>query len=276
MELEPGMVAVVTGAASGLGLGLAHSFATRGLDVVLADIEAEPLDAAVEAVGEHGVRVLGVRTDVADLAQVQALASETLDRFGRVDIVCNNAGVSAVGPYMWETPDADWEWVLSVNLGGVVNGIRAFVPHLVAQNSGHVVNTASMAAITVTTRHAPYVASKFAVAGLSEALRAELDRAAPNVGVTVVFPGTMSTNIATANRNRPASLPMAPFEFTDEVMADVMAWAGAISGPAMEPQEAAEIVVAAVEQDRLHVAPNAAPPAVRAWIEPLLADVVEP
>jgi NAD(P)-dependent dehydrogenase (short-subunit alcohol dehydrogenase family) len=275
MELEPGMVAVVTGAASGLGLGLAHSFATRGLDVVLADIEAEPLDAAVEAVGEHGVRVLGVRTDVADLAQVQALASETLDRFGRVDIVCNNAGVSAVGPYMWETPDADWEWVLSVNLGGVVNGIRAFVPHLVAQNSGHVVNTASMAAITVTTRHAPYVASKFAVAGLSEALRAELDRAAPNVGVTVVFPGTMSTNIATANRNRPASLPMAPFEFTDEVMADVMAWAGAISGPAMEPQEAAEIVVAAVEQDRLHVAPNAAPPAVRAWIEPLLADVVE-
>jgi NAD(P)-dependent dehydrogenase (short-subunit alcohol dehydrogenase family) len=276
MELEPGMVAVVTGAASGLGLGLAHSFATRGLDVVLADIEAEPLDAAVEAVGEHGVRVLGVRTDVADLAQVQALASETLDRFGRVDIVCNNAGVSAVGPYMWETPDADWEWVLSVNLGGVVNGIRAFVPHLVAQNSGHVVNTASMAAITVTTRHAPYVASKFAVAGLSEALRAELDRAAPNVGVTVVFPGTMSTNIATANRNRPTSLPMAPFEFTDEVMADVMAWAGAISGPAMEPQEAAEIVVAAVEQDRLHVAPNAAPPAVRAWIEPLLADVVEP
>jgi NADP-dependent 3-hydroxy acid dehydrogenase YdfG len=273
MELEPGMVAVVTGAASGLGLGLAQSFARRGLDVVLADIEAEPLEAAVDAVGQLGVTAIGVTTDVTDLAQVRALADTTLERFGRVDVICNNAGVSALGPYMWDTPDADWQWVLSVNLGGVVNGVRAFVPHLVAQNSGHVVNTASMAAITVTTRHAPYVASKFAVAGLSEALRAELDRVAPNVGVTVVFPGTMSTNIATANRNRPASLPMAPFEFTDDVMADVMEWAAAISGPAMEPQDAAEIVVEAVEQGRLHVAPNGSEAAVRAWIDSLLGDL---
>jgi NADP-dependent 3-hydroxy acid dehydrogenase YdfG len=275
MQLERGQVAVVTGGASGLGLGLAHSFATRGLDVVLADIEVGPLDAAVEAVRQHGVTAIGVPTDVTELTQMHALATATLDRFGRVDVICNNAGVAALGPHMWETPDADWKWVLSVNLGGVVNGIRAFVPHLVAQNAGHVVNTASMAAIAVTTRHAPYVASKFAVAGLSEALRAELDRAAPNVGVTVVFPGTMNTNIATANRNRPSSLPMAPFEFTDEVMSDVMEWSGAISGPAVEPQDAAEIVVEAVEQGRLHVAPNGSTAAVRAWIDSLLGDVAD-
>ena len=275
MKIEQGHVAVVTGGASGLGLGLAHSFAQRGADVVLADIETDPLDAAVTAVAAHGVRVIGVPTDVTSLAQMEALAQATLDQFGHVDVICNNAGVASLGPRMWETPDADWQWVLSVNLGGVINGVRAFVPHLVAQNSGHVVNTASMAAITVTRRHTPYIASKFAVAGVSEALRSELDRAAPNVGVTVVFPGSMNTNIAMAHRNRPASFPMAPFEFTDEVMGDVMEWANEISGPVIEPDEAAEIVVRAVEAGRLHVAPNGSAAAVRAWIEPLLADMEE-
>jgi NADP-dependent 3-hydroxy acid dehydrogenase YdfG len=272
MQLERGQVAVVTGAASGIGLGLAHAFASRGLDVVLADIETDPLAQAVTAVEEQGVRALGVPTDVVDPSQVEALAQATLDHFGRVDVVCNNAGVASLGPPAWETPPADWEWVLSVNLGGVINGIRAFVPHLVAQNSGHVVNTASMAAVTVTTRHAPYVASKFAVAGLSEALRAELDVAAPNVGVTVVFPGSTNTNIATAHRNRPASLPMGSFQLTDDVMAEVLDWAGRISGPIVEADEAAESVVRAVEAGRLHVTANGSPSAVRAWIELLLAD----
>jgi NAD(P)-dependent dehydrogenase (short-subunit alcohol dehydrogenase family) len=275
MKIEQGHVAVVTGGASGLGLGLAHALARRGADIVLADIETGPLDDAVAAVAAHGGRVLGLPTDVTDLTQMEALARATLDEFGRVDVICNNAGVAALGPHMWETPDADWQWVLSVNLGGVINGVRAFVPHFVAQNSGHVVNTASMAGITVTRRHTPYIASKFAVAGLSEALRSELDRTAPNVGVTVVFPGSMNTNIATANRNRPASLPMAPFEFTDAVMADVLEWADEISGPLMETDDAAEIVVRAVEAGRLHVAPNGSIDAVRAYIEPLLDDIAK-
>jgi NADP-dependent 3-hydroxy acid dehydrogenase YdfG len=273
MQLERGQVAVVTGAASGIGLGLAHAFASRGLDVVLADIETDPLAEAVTAVEKHGVSTLGVPTDVVDLEQVQALASATLDRFGRVDVICNNAGVASMGPFAWDTPSADWEWVLSVNLGGVINGIRAFVPHLVAQNSGHVVNTASMAAVTITSRHAPYVASKFAVAGLSEALRAELAVAAPDVGVTAVFPGTTNTNIAMAHRNRPASLPMGSFEFTDDVMAEILTWAGAISGPAVEPDDAAESIVRAVEAGRGHVTANGDTAAVRAWIEPLIADL---
>jgi NAD(P)-dependent dehydrogenase (short-subunit alcohol dehydrogenase family) len=272
MKLEAGQVAVVTGGASGLGLALVESFASRGLNIVVADVERDPLAGVVARLQQRGIPVLGVPTDVRDAAQVDALAAATIDRFGRVDLICNNAGVASLGPFMWETPETDWEWVLSVNLGGVINGVRAFVPHLVAQNSGHVVNTASMAAITVTTRHAPYIASKFAVAGLSEALRAELDRVAPNVGVTVVFPGSMNTNIATANRNRPESLPPGPFEFTDEVMSEVLEWADAISGPLMEPADAADIVVRAVEAGRLHVSPNGDIRAVRAWIDPLLAD----
>lgn len=273
MQLERGQVAVVTGAASGLGLGLAHSFAQRGLDVVLADIETDPLGEAVTAVGAKGVKAIGVPTDVTDQAQMDALARETLDTFGRIDVICNNAGVSSLGPFMWETPDADWQWVLSVNLGGVINGVRAFVPHLVAQNSGHVVNTASMAAVTVTTRHTPYIASKFAVAGISEALRRELNQAAPNVGVTVVFPGTMNTNIAMADRNRPSSLPAQPFDLTPEVMGDVLEWADEISGPAFEPGPAAEVVVKAVEADRLHVTMNGDLGAIRALYDPLFADI---
>jgi NADP-dependent 3-hydroxy acid dehydrogenase YdfG len=273
MELVRGQVAVVTGAASGLGLGLAHSLASRGLDVVLADIETDPLEEAVVSVEKHGVKTLGVPTDVTDLSQMESLAQATLDRFGRVDVICNNAGVASMGPFMWETPDTDWQWVLSVNLGGVINGVRAFVPHLVAQNSGHVVNTASMASVTVTSRHTPYIASKYAVAGLSEALRRELDQAAPNVGVTVVFPGTMNTNIATADRNRPASLPPAPFEFTDEVMRDILEWADAISGAPYEPGDAGEVVVKAVEEGRLHVTMNGDLSAIRSWFEPLYADL---
>ena len=143
---------------------------------------------------------------------------------------------------------------MSVNLYGVVNGIRAFVPHLVAQGSGHVVNIASMAGVSVTTLQAPYIASKFAVAGVSEGLRAELDIVAPNVGVTVAFPGVMITNIFTSDRNRPASLPGKPYELSDDEMAEVGRWADEISGPGMPAAEAAEIIVRAVEAGALHVA----------------------
>ena len=188
-------------------------------------------------------------------------------------MICNNAGVASLGPFMWETPSADWRWVLSVNLGGVINGVRAFVPHLVSKNSGYVVNTASMAGITVTSRNTPYTASKFAVAGLSEALRRELDQAAPNVGVTVVFLGTMSTNIFTADRNRPASLPSEPFDFSEEVMDDILQWAGAISGPEITAAEAAAVVARAIEANRLHVTPNGNVDAVRALFDPLLVDL---
>src|SRR4029450_10672955 len=128
--------------------------------------EPDPLPAAVATLEASGAAAIGVRTDVRDLEQIEALADATLERFGRVDIICNNAGVSTSGPPTWETSTNDWDWVVGANLTGVFNGVRAFVPHLVAQNSGHVVNTASMAGVTVSTNHAPYVASQHRVVAL--------------------------------------------------------------------------------------------------------------
>ena len=276
MQLEAGQVAVVTGGASGLGLALVEAFAARGLSIVVADVERDPLAGTVAHLEQRGVPALGVPTDVRHAAQVDALAAAAIDRFGRVDVIVNNAGVSALGPYTWETPANDWEWVLSVNLHGVINGIRAFVPHLVAQNSGHVVNTSSMAGITATTRQAPYTAAKWAVAGISEALRAELGTPAPNVGVTIVYPGMVATNIHHAGRNRPESLAGKEFDFGGPAMDEIMEWAGQISKPEMMTSEdAADIVVRAVEANQLHFAPNGAVGAVRARVDRLLASFDE-
>ena len=181
MHLAAGQVAVVTGAASGIGLAMAESFAELGLDVVLADIDESHLSRAAARVTDNGGSVLAVRTDVRSAEQVNDLALVTLDHFGRVDVVANNAGVVALG-FTWEIEDSEWDWVLGVNLRGVIHGLQAFVPHLISQNSGHVVNTASMAGISVMPGIAPYLASKHAVVALSEGLAAELAQAAPGVG----------------------------------------------------------------------------------------------
>ena len=179
--LHRGQVAVVTGAASGIGLAMAESFAELGLDVVLADIDESHLSRAAARVTDNGGSVLAVRTDVRSAEQVNDLALVTLDHFGRVDVVANNAGVVALG-FTWEIEDSEWDWVLGVNLRGVIHGLQAFVPHLISQNSGHVVNTASMAGISVMPGIAAISVSKHAVVALSEGLAAELAQAAPNVG----------------------------------------------------------------------------------------------
>jgi NAD(P)-dependent dehydrogenase (short-subunit alcohol dehydrogenase family) len=272
VELEPGQVAVVTGGASGLGFALAEAFAQRELKLVVADVEAGALTAAVARIEELGAEVIGRTTDVGSPEQVDALAAATLDRFGRVDVVCNNAGVSTLGPRMWEVPLADWEWVLRVNLGGVINGIRAFVPHFVAQGTGHVVNTASMAGVSVPPMHGPYLASKHAVVALSESLALELSSVAPEVGVTVVCPGVVATNIQHSDRNRPdgaESLALDP-----EGFATVLDWTKTISNPVLMPAaDAAEIVMRAIAANRLHVAPNGLIDGARARVDRLLADL---
>lgn len=272
MKLEAGQVAVVTGSASGLGLALAQECATRRMRLVLADVEADALAAAVATIEATGAEAIGVRTDVRFSAEVDALAAATLDRFGRVDVVCNNAGVSTLGPRMWEVPLADWEWVLRVNLGGVINGIRAFVPHFVAQGTGHVVNTASMAGVSVPPMHGPYLASKHAVVALSESLALELSSVAPEVGVTVVCPGVVATNIQHSDRNRPdgaESLALDP-----EGFATVLDWTKTISNPVLMPAaDAAEIVMRAIAANRLHVAPNGLIDGARARVDRLLADL---
>src|ERR671913_709722 len=204
MESVEGKVAVVTGAASGIGLALARRFLRAGASVVLADVETEPLATAAKALGaEHGPdRVLAVPTDVREDEAVQALAAATFDRFGTAHVVCNNAGVG-VGGRAWEVPADRWRWIVDVNLVGVANGIRACVPRFVEQGEGHVVNTASAAGLVTGPGMSPYYATKHAVVGLSEALWFDLRMFEAPVGVSVLCPEWVRTNIFDSERNRP-------------------------------------------------------------------------
>ena len=208
MTIGPGQVAVVTGAGSGIGRALAHGLAARGARLALADVEEEALAETAASLRDAGADVLDRSVDVRHATEVDVLATAVRDRFGRVDLVCLNAGV--VGPRrpVWEQHPADWDWVLSVNLGGVANGLRAFVPGLVAEQRGHVLVTASTAALHPVRGggNGPYAASKHAVLGICETLREELASAAPDVGVTVLCPGPVATRIRDSERNRPVDL----------------------------------------------------------------------
>jgi len=208
VRLEAPQVAVVTGGASGIGRALVEAFGSRGLSVVVADVEQEPLDLARAQLEGAGVPVLTRRTDVRDADQVDELAAAVLERFGRVDVICNNAGVISSPAPAWEQSAADWRWTVEVNLLGVANGVRAFVPHLVRAGHGHVVNTASIAGLSTIPSggNAAYSATKHAVIGFSETLRLDLALLAPGVGVTVLCPGPVPTRIHDAERNRPADL----------------------------------------------------------------------
>ena len=200
-----GKVAVVTGAASGIGHAMVGRFLAEGMRVVMADVEAETLLAAAEGYGGKDAGVLPVPTDVADAAQVESLAERTVEAFGAVHLLCSNAGVSTFGN-SWEFEPNDWRWVLDVNLWGVVHGIRSFVPRFIEQGEGHVVNTSSMAGVSPFPGLGPYTASKAAVVALSEGLALELEAANAPVGVSVLCPGFVRTRIASSERNRPEAL----------------------------------------------------------------------
>src|SRR4051794_21276914 len=178
MQELNGRVAVVTGGASGIGFALASAFAAEGMKVVLGDIEAPALDDAVAKLESSGAEAIGVRTDVSDDASVAALAAAAVDRFGAIHIACNNAGVGG-GGLSWEAPLSTWEWVLGVNMWGVIHGIRAFVPILMEQDEAHIVNTASIAGLAAGPFMGPYNASKHAVVALSETLYHEMALMAP-------------------------------------------------------------------------------------------------
>ncbi|HSY21289.1 MAG TPA: SDR family NAD(P)-dependent oxidoreductase [Polyangiaceae bacterium] len=198
-----GRVAVVTGAASGIGRAMAARFARAGMRLVLADIEEEPLGLVRDELASEGGSVTAVRTDVANADEVTALARRTYEAFGAAHLLCNNAGVGA-GGLAWEISLADWQWCMGVNFWGVVHGIRAFVPGMIAQGLGHVVNTASLAGLVDGPGMAPYFASKHAVVSLSETLHHDLAIAAGGrVNVSVVCPSWVKTGIAESARNRP-------------------------------------------------------------------------
>ena len=197
-------VAVVTGAASGIGLGIVRALTGAGVHVAMLDVEDQALAGARTAFDTANVDVQPFVCDVSHRRQVRDVAAAVRDHYGRVDIVCNNAGVAAGGP-IDETSDDDWDWVLGVNLQGVVNGMRAYVPIIKAGGSGgHIVNTASILGLWTGPRQSIYAASKYAVVAISESSREDL--AAYDIGVSALCPGMIDTRILRSERNRPAAL----------------------------------------------------------------------
>jgi NAD(P)-dependent dehydrogenase (short-subunit alcohol dehydrogenase family) len=261
-----GKVAVVTGAASGMGRAFAERFAEAGMKVVLADVEEQPLQATVQALQQREFDVLGVQADVSSSAAVDDLARRTIDAYGKVHIVCNNAGVAAdsevsqllarTGPRVWEQPLADWEWTFAVNLMGVVHGIRAFVPLMLAQGEpAHIVNTASIAGLTSGPTLPIYGTSKHAVVRLSEALYLQLQQANAPIGVSVLCPGGVNTRIALATRNRPEALRNAAEQQPNaaELEAREQEWATMTGERGLAPASVAETVFRAIEEDRFYI-----------------------
>jgi NAD(P)-dependent dehydrogenase (short-subunit alcohol dehydrogenase family) len=252
MRLEAGKVAVVTGAASGIGFALADRFATAGLHVVLADVDEGGLTAAAEKIAARGVETLTVKTDVSDEASVQALAAAAVERFGTVHVVCNNAGVmSSADP--WFGPMSAWTWVMGVNFWGVVHGVRAFLPILAAQGEGHIVNTASIAGL-YPGFGAVYDASKHAVVAITEDLYTGMQQVGVPVGVSVLCPGWVRTNILDADRNWPGELGAEP---PAALGADiVIGHVRRVIDEGTPPAAIADLVADAVEADRFWVLPH--------------------
>jgi NAD(P)-dependent dehydrogenase (short-subunit alcohol dehydrogenase family) len=252
VQLDDGTVVVVTGAASGIGLAMAEAFAGRACSIVLADVEPEALEAAQRRVADRGVAALAMVTDVSQAAEVEALAAATLERFGGVDVVCNNAGVAGRSD-AWFGPIEAWEWVLGVNFWGVVHGVRAFLPHLVARGGGHVVNTASIAGI-YPGFSPPYDASKHAVVAISEGLYHSMRSSGLPIGVSCVCPGWVRTGIVDSDRNWPDRLGRLPD--VNPISEIVSRHVGRAVDEGMPPAMVADLVVAAVSDDRYWVFPH--------------------
>jgi len=203
LELK-GRVAVITGAGSGIGRAMAECFATAGMHLALADVEAEALDETARALRERGCEVEAECLDVRDSAALETLAERCFTRFGGAHVLCNNAGVASGGP-VWEISEQDWDWVIGVNLVAVVHGIRAFVPRMIASGEpGHIVNTASIAGLTCPAFMSPYNVTKHAVVALSDTLRSDLSLSGAAIGVSVLCPGWVRTRIHESDRNHPS------------------------------------------------------------------------
>jgi NAD(P)-dependent dehydrogenase (short-subunit alcohol dehydrogenase family) len=211
-----GKVAVVTGGASGIGKGIAGQLVAEGARVIIADIQRDALEATAAEIGA----ALAVHVDVSDPSSVDALARTALDRYGAVHVVCNNAGIGPLAPVADLTLD-DWRWMIGVNLWGVIHGVHTFLPILKRnRDGGHIVNTASMAGLVAGPRLGAYAAAKYGVVGLTEVLAAELAADNSGVGVSVLCPGTVHTNIGNSSRNRPDDLPDAGFKDIDIELED--------------------------------------------------------
>jgi NAD(P)-dependent dehydrogenase (short-subunit alcohol dehydrogenase family) len=250
MEYQ-GKVAVVTGGGSGIGRSLAHAFARRGARVVLADIEKPALDAVANELERAGGEVLALRVDVADSRQVAHLAEAAYEAFGAVHVLCNNAGI-AVGGRIKDVSLEEWDWVLRVNLYGVIHGLHAFLPHMLASGEpGHVVNTASLAGLASAAGLSPYSASKYAVVAISEALAQEC--AGTNVGVSVLCPGWVKTRIAETDRHAGPNIPPRPATAEGE---QIQALIRGFIATGLDPDRVAQRVIEGIERKDLYILPN--------------------
>lgn len=261
-------VAVVTGAASGIGRALAERFGREGMHLVLADVEAPALAETEAALAGTGVAVLAVPTDVARADQVDDLAARAYERFGAVHVLCLNAGVFR-GGLVWECTVADWEWVLGVNVWGTIHGIRAFLPRMLeAGEDGHVLVTASMAGLLSGPMAGVYTVSKFAAVALAECLHHDLEAQGAPIGVSVVCPGPVDTRIADAARNRPAALAGTSAGPEAQVVEDMLR---SLARSGLAAGELAGVVVDAVRAGRFYVvAPDRIDGDVRARTEAIL------
>ncbi len=257
MNTFQGKVAVVTGAASGIGRGLAERCVQEGMKVVLADVEAQALLQTKQELAAQGAQILALQTDVSQAAEVERLAQEAFKTYGAVHLLFNNAGVGA-GKSTWESTLADWEWVLGVNLYGVIHGIRSFVPRMLESGAeGYIVNTASVAGLTSSPGLGVYMASKHAVVSLTETLYHELTLIEANIGVSVLCPGFVQTRIQDAERNRPTHLQNAPDEqkFSQEEQEGGEFLKRAIQ-KGMSPAIQAEAVFEAIREKRFYIYPS--------------------
>ena len=259
MKSLEGKVAVVTGAASGIGLGMTEAFASRGMKVAMADVERNALEREAERLTRANFEVAPFVVDVSSSEAVDKLADAAEARFGAIHVVCNNAGVSGGGGPrpIWMQSQKDWDWVMGVNFWGVVNGVRAFVPRILAHGEeGHLVNTSSILGLT-TGAGSIYGVSKHAVARLTEGLYHDLKNAGANVGVTLLCPGMIATNIITSARNRPDAFAD-PADTPDEARrAAIAAMDARFKADGMAPREVGEKVAQAILDDQFYVLTHA-------------------
>ncbi|MFA5915606.1 MAG: SDR family oxidoreductase [Burkholderiales bacterium] len=266
-----GKVAVITGGASGLGRAMAERFARAGMSIVLADVEPNALAKAEAEMKAAGAKVIGVRTDVSKAAEVEALAQKTLAAFGAVHLLANNAGV-AEGGNVWDNTVADWEWVLGVNMWGVIHGVRVFTPIMLAQGSeGHIVNTASVAGLISPPGMGIYCVSKHAVVTLSECLHHDLAQKTNKLKCSVLCPAYVPTGIADSGRNRPAELSQTRQKSAADLALDASLKKAVQSGK-LSAADVAEKVYEAVLEERFYILTH---PKIKPSIQWRMEDILQ-
>jgi NAD(P)-dependent dehydrogenase (short-subunit alcohol dehydrogenase family) len=250
-----GKVAVISGGAGGIGFGLAKHCAAQGMKVVLADIEGPALTEAVRILRSEGAEVLGLHTDVSKLADIEKLAAKTLETYGGVHLLFNNAGVqTGKGEPFWESTIADWQWVLGVNLWGVVHGIKVFLPIMLQQKTPcHVVNTASVAGLMSSSVLGIYSVSKAAVIMLSETLYLQLKENNSSIGVTVACPSVVRSRLNDAERNRPLELANPPSGPLTQRQQAIINLFQQLNEKGMPPEHFAGLVFEAIQNDKLYL-----------------------